>query len=815
MLTVAVVALCIACEKIPDEDKLNPDTTFVSAEPDSLNFSYDGGELPVVISSSGTWTLSGNASWCSPSIKSGEDGSTVIFKATAISKNETKERSTSYTLSCGDASTKIIITQSPRPEFYVSAEPDSLNFKNLGGERSLVVSSSGTWELSGECDWCTPSVRSGENGEAIIFTAKAISNTATEDRNTSFTLSCGDATAKITITQLTYQNSYYVSTEPDSLTFKPSGGEFSVKVSSSDTWELSGECDWCTPSAKNGIDGDPITFTVLPQSETATEDRSTTFILKCGHATAEIAITQNGYSVSSEPDILNFYFDGGELSVTVSSADTWELSGECDWCTPSVRSGENGDPIRFTVPAISEDATESRSTSFSIICGPASAEIKITQKPVIGFNDPYFLKAILQNYYVDLNGDSQISITEAEACTSLSIGNGPISDMTEIKYFTNIKKLQCSGNLLSQLDVSRCTQLTYLECAHNQLTQLNVSGCTQLTYLDCDYNDLTQLDVSGCTQLTNLKCDHNPLTQLNVFGCTQLTYLHCTYSQLSQLDVSGCTQLTSLDCSDNQLSQLDVSGCTQLTSLECSFNQLSQLDVSGCTQLTSLHCTYNQLSQLNVSGCTQLTYLSCYYNQLSQLDVSNNTLLTYLNCWWNDLTQLDVSNNTLLTSLDCSNNDLTQLDVSNNTQLTNLGCYNNDLSQLDVSNNTQLTNLGCHANDLSQLDVSNNTQLTNLDCYANDLSQLDVSNNTQLTNLDCSKNDLSQLDVSGCTQLTSLDCYLNQLSQLDVSNNTQLDWFDCSDNPLEKLILAAAQQYEDWFDDIMDKYPDLDIIFTE
>ena len=751
VLTVAVVALCIACEKIPDEDKLNPDTTFVSAEPDSLNFSYDGGELPVVISSSGTWTLTGNASWCSPSIKSGEDGSTVIFKATAISKNETKERSTSYTLSCGDASTKIIITQSPRPEFYVSAEPDSLNFKNLGGERSLVVSSSGTWELSGECDWCTPSVRSGENGEAIIFTAKAISNTATEDRNTSFTLSCGDATAKITITQLTYQNSYYVSTEPDSLTFKPSGGEFSVKVSSSDTWELSGECDWCTPSAKNGIDGDPITFTVLPQSETATEDRSTTFILKCGHATAEIAITQNGYSVSSEPDILNFYFDGGELSVTVSSADTWELSGECDWCTPSVRSGENGDPIRFTVPAISEDVTESRSTSFSIICGPASAEIKITQKPVIGFNDPYFLKAILQNYYVDLNGDSQISITEAEACTSLSI-YGPISDMTEIKYFTNLKKLHCSSNLLSQLDVSGCTQLTHLDCDYNQLTQLNVSGCTQLTDLICDYNQLSQLDVSGCTQLTHLDCDHNQLTQLNVSGCTQLTDLICDYNQLSQLDASGCTQLTSLNCSDNQLSQLDVSGCTQLTSLNCSFNQLSQLDASGCTQLTDLDCNYNQLTQLDVSGCTQLTYLDCDYNQLTQLDVSGCTQLTRLSCCWNDLMQLDVSNNTQLRSLDCSSNDLTQLDVSNS------------------------------------------TLQTYLDCSGNDLTQLDVSNNTQLTSLDCSRNDLTQLDVS---------------------NNTQLDLFNCSDNPLEKLILAATQQYEGWFDDIVEEYPDLDIIFSE
>ena len=717
MLTVAVVALCIACEKIPDEDKLNPDTTFVSAEPDSLNFSYDGGELPVVISSSGTWTLSGNASWCSPSIKSGEDGNTVIFKATAISKNETKERSTSYTLSCGDASTKIIITQSPRPEFYVSAEPDSLNFKNLGGERSLVVSSSGTWELSGECEWCTPSVRSGDNGEAIIFTAKAISNTATEDRNTSFTLSCGDATAKITITQQTYQNSYYVSTEPDSLTFKPSGGKLSVEVSSADTWELSGQCDWCTPSAKNGIDGDPITFTVLPQSDAGTGDRSTAFTLKCGHATAEIAIIQNGYFVSTEPDTLIFYYDGGELSVTVSSAETWELSGECDWCIPSVRSGENGDSIRFTVPAINEDATEGRSTSFSIICGLASAEIIIDQKPIIRFNDPNFLKAILQNSNVDLNGDSQISIKEAEACSVLDVnpnryGNfdKEISDMTEIKYFTNLKELDCSCN------------------------------------------------------------------------------------QLSQLDMSNNTQLTDLDCYNNQLSQLDVSNNTLLTHLYCYDNQLSQLDVSNNTLLTNLDCSLNQLSQLDMSNNTLLTNLDCSYNQLSQLDMSNNTQLTDLYCHWNDLTQLD---------------------VSNNTQLWDLRCHTNQLSQLDVSNNTLLTDLDCNSNDLSQLDVSNNTLLTDLDCSINQLSQLDVSNNTQLTMLFCYGNQLLQLDVSNNTQLWDLRCHTNQLSQLDVSNNTQLDWFDCSDNPLEKLILAATQQYEGWFDDIVEEYPDLDIIISE
>lgn len=164
----------------------------------------------------------------------------------------------------------------------------------------------------------------------------------------------------------------------------------------------------------------------------------------------------------------------------------------------------------------------------NIICGPATAEIIIVQKPIIRFNDPYFLKAILQNSNVDLNGDSQISIKEAEACTVLDVNpymaghfDKMISDMTEIKYFTNLKELDCSNNQFSQLDVSNNTRLTDLSCGYNQLSQLDVSNNTQLMYLNCNDNQLTQLDVSNNTQLTDLRCYGNPLEKLILAAAQQ------------------------------------------------------------------------------------------------------------------------------------------------------------------------------------------------------------------------------------------------------------------------------------------------------
>ena len=281
---------------------------------------------------------------------------------------------------------------------------------------------------------------------------------------------------------------------------------------------------------------------------------------------------------------------------------------------------------------------------------------------IITFNDPNFLNAILsKNPGVDTDGDGRISIAEAEARTWLNVGKSSISDMSEIKYFTNLTNLDCYGNELTQLDVSHNAQLTKLDCSSNQLTQLDVSHNAQLTKLDCSSNQLTQLDVS-----------HN----------AQLTLLGCLNNQLSQLDVSNNAQLTTLCCNSNQLTQLDVSNNAQLTRLECHFNQLITLDVTNNTLLEILYCYSNQLTQLDVSHNAQLTSLSCGDNQLTYLDVSHNVQLDLLSCFDNRLTQLDVSHNAQLTELYCYDNQLTYLDVSNNMNLTNFMCRNNPLTKL-------------------------------------------------------------------------------------------------------------------------------------
>ena len=216
---------------------------------------------------------------------------------------------------------------------------------------------------------------------------------------------------------------------------------------------------------------------------------------------------------------------------------------------------------------------------------------------MITINETNFPDANFRNWLLaqDYGKDGVLTEEAIKGITEIDVSRQDISSLKGIEHFTALKKLDCSFNGLTTLDVSGCTALTELRCFLNKLTDLNLSGCTALKVLFCAQNNLTSLDLSGCTALKKLYCVQNNLTSL---------------------DVSGCTALTSIDCFGNKLTTLDLSGCTALTVLDCAINELTNLNVSGCTALTSINCIGNKLTTLDLSGCTALTFLHCYYNQL-------------------------------------------------------------------------------------------------------------------------------------------------------------------------------------------------------
>ncbi|WP_300763873.1 hypothetical protein [uncultured Bacteroides sp.] len=139
--------------------------------------------------------------------------------------------------------------------------------------------------------------------------------------------------------------------------------------------------------------------------------------------------------------------------------------------------------------------------------------------------------------------------------TFLDLQNKNITSLAGIEYFTNLETLNCMGNQLTTLDVTKLTKLMFLVCNDNQLTALDVTGLTSLMFLVCNDNQLTALDVTGLTSLTDLDCNGNQLVSLDVSTLEELGLLWCHGNKMTALDITNNAYLGELKCGNQQDNQ--------------------------------------------------------------------------------------------------------------------------------------------------------------------------------------------------------------------------------------------------------------------
>ncbi|MBD3863836.1 T9SS type A sorting domain-containing protein [Olleya marilimosa] len=116
----------------------------------------------------------------------------------------------------------------------------------------------------------------------------------------------------------------------------------------------------------------------------------------------------------------------------------------------------------------------------------------------INIPDANFKAYLVGDPTINTNGDSEISVAEAQAFSGELLINGlTISDLTGIEEFINITRLDCYNNNLTSLDVSNNLALTRLHCANNQITTIDVSGIPTLNQIHCQNNQLIELNLAN------------------------------------------------------------------------------------------------------------------------------------------------------------------------------------------------------------------------------------------------------------------------------------------------------------------------------
>lgn len=120
----------------------------------------------------------------------------------------------------------------------------------------------------------------------------------------------------------------------------------------------------------------------------------------------------------------------------------------------------------------------------------------------IDFTDPAFEKALLApSLAVDLNGDGKIDVSEAENVGYLDISNRAISSISEIKYFTNLKKLNCAENNLDSLIIRNLTKLKMLNCASNELRYIELKNLIALENISLGNDKIPSVSIENCPKV--------------------------------------------------------------------------------------------------------------------------------------------------------------------------------------------------------------------------------------------------------------------------------------------------------------------------
>lgn len=197
MMAVALSVFC-ACDD-SDDPQIDPIPDAVSVASSTTTVSSRGGEIPVIVTSSGEWTLVGSCDWATPSLTEGKDGDIVRFK---VDPNETDtDRTVEYRFVAGKAEATFTLTSlhKTNEEDAIEIAPESETLGMDGGSVEVIVISSGHWTLEGGESWATPSITEGEDGDIVKFTVET--NKSTEDRSALFTFTRGTATTSFTLTQ--------------------------------------------------------------------------------------------------------------------------------------------------------------------------------------------------------------------------------------------------------------------------------------------------------------------------------------------------------------------------------------------------------------------------------------------------------------------------------------------------------------------------------------------------------------------------------------------------------------------------------------
>ena len=533
----------------------------------------------------------------------------------------------------------------PSTQASITISPSALTFDAQGEAKSVTVTctTGKTWTLSGGESWCTASGTNGSNGATVTFTAKA--NTSPDERNATYTFTCGDKTAKLVVTQK----------QQDALTVTSSkvevdaqGGPINVEVKANIPFEYviaDKDKGWITPVETKSMQTTILTFNVA-QNESL-QKREGTITIKSGELSETVTVYQ-----------------AGEQPTIVITQNTYEVSGKGETIKVEINSNvEFSVSIPAAYSAWIQEAAEPRALSthtkyFTISANPetqsrtgeilfTSQEHNLTEKVTIQQN------ALSDDDYTTVHVPTKGSLASVLAENNLEASSivllkitGEINDvdMLEIRRMTNLINLDMSGTNLTELPAGTFYKLMNLKkvILPSTLTLIGENAFKKSGLQAIEIPASVEIIEDGafqdCTALTTVTFEEG--SQLKTIGYSafsrsglQSIEIPASVKTIGRAAFKRCTALTTVTFEKgSQLKTIEggrstasynysgvFSDCTSLTSIEipASVKTIEVAAFQGCTALTTV--TFEKGSQLKTIGGESFSFDSYYYGAFYSL----------------------------------------------------------------------------------------------------------------------------------------------------------------------------------------------------
>jgi hypothetical protein len=374
-VAVAIALLAAACGQTTTQEVTGPDVArcavTLAAPPTVLPPEGGSATLAVTTARDCTWDTASDAAWVQVRPATGQGTGSITV--TVARNDDTRPRSTSVSVN----EQRVRMEQAGVPCRF-DLGTSRLQVRREGARTSISISTTDAceWRASSPAEWVRVVTDRGTGSGSVDLD---ISRNEGVERSATVTI----ASLPVVVAQEGSDgappspapptgpapgpppvNCTY-SIDPQSTSFRSSGGEAEIRVQTSNgcPWSASPGADWLSmisPSTGNG----PGVIRYRAAANLSTVSARNGSLTVAGHTHA---VAQQACGLSLDPASASFASPGGSGSVSIvtDSGCQWSASSSADWISVQSGSGSGPSTLRYTV-GVNTSTTLSRSASISV-----------------------------------------------------------------------------------------------------------------------------------------------------------------------------------------------------------------------------------------------------------------------------------------------------------------------------------------------------------------------------------------------------------------------------------------------------------------